>query len=380
MPRTGSSHATGAEKLRVFILTRLCPPTAGRPLAGWWRLMRENQFDVDMVFWPKFALNAVCSSLTSLMRLREQKHERDLDSLPTPRPLIVLGHYRSGTTLLQNLLSVDERLAFPTLFQAYNPFTFHVFEPIGKRIAGPLIPRQRMVDRVAMGADLPVEDELALIMLTGCSPYLGFMFPRREERFERYLTFREATEEERERWKQALLWYVKKLSACHGRPIVLKSPPHTARIRLLLQIFPEAKFVHIHRDPYTVFRSTRQLFERMTWMIGMQRPDHERFDGWVLRQYREMHDAFFADRPSIPAGRFHEIRFAELEADPMGEMHRLYDALKLPDFAELRPSLQQYVDSLRGYRKNEYPALDGRQRAAVAEAWGRCFEEWEYPL
>ena len=31
--------------------------------------------------------------------------------------------------------------------------------------------------------------------------------------------------------------------------IVLKSPAHTARVRVLLELFPKARFVHIIRDP-----------------------------------------------------------------------------------------------------------------------------------
>src|SRR5262249_48335460 len=168
------------------------------------------------------------------------------------------------------------------------------------------------------------------------------------------------------------------LNAVHGRPIVLKSPPHTARIRLLLDIFPDAKFVHIHREPYTVFRSTRQLFERMTWMIGMQHPRRDRFDAWVLRHYRQMFDVFFEDRNLIPTGQFHEVRFADLEADPLERVAEMYKALALPDFEQVRPALQEYVASLRNYRKNRYPALEESLRRKVADTWRRSFEEWGY--
>jgi hypothetical protein len=41
--------------------------------------------------------------------------------------------------------------------------------------------------------------------------------------------------------------------------LVLKSPPHTARVRLLREIFPGAKFVHISRDPYEIYQSTKRV-------------------------------------------------------------------------------------------------------------------------
>ncbi len=369
----------GAEKLRTFFITRLCPPLAGRSVRGWWQIMRENQFAVDPIFWPKVALNLVCSSLTSIMRRREERHlGSSLDSVTVPPPLFVLGHYRSGTTLLQNLLSVDRRFASLSTFQSYNPFTFGVFEPIGKRIAGYLMPKRRIVDAMAMGTDAPLEDELALLMITGMSPYLGFIFSRRFEQFERYLTFRDVPHEDVECWKAGFVWFMKRLTLAHGLPMVMKSPPHTARIRLLLEMFPDARFVHTHRDPYKVFQSSRHLLEGVTAMVGLQHPERGKFDERVLRHYREMYDAFFEQRPLIPEGRFHEIRFADLARDPIAQMERMYEGLNLGEFEPIRQPLQEYVESLKDYRRNEYAPLTEETKRKVAEAWRRNFEAWGY--
>ena len=380
MPLNHGPRPAGAEKLRTFFVTRLCPPLAGRGVRDWWRFMRQVQFDVDPEFWPKVALNLVCSSLTSLMSRREIRNLGSrMESVAIPPPLIILGHYRSGTTLLQNLLSVDQRLGFPSTFQAYNPFTFGVFEPIGKRIAGSLMPSRRIVDSMPMGPGEPVEDELALLMITGMSPYFGFMFSRRAEQFERYLTFRDVPRKEVDRWKAGFVWFLKRMTLAHGKPMVLKSPPHTARIRLLLEMFPDARFVHIHRDPYKVFQSSRHLYEIMADMIGLQRPRSSNLDERVLRHYRDMYDAYFEQKPLIPEGRFHEIRFADLARDPMGQMERMYEVLDLNDFEPVRESIEKYVASLKDYRKNEYSPLAQNERQKVANAWRRNFEAWGYP-
>ena len=381
MPQNRMPRLTGAEKMKTFFLTRLCPPLAGRGVRGWWRVMREHQFDVDPAFWPKVALNLLCSSLTSIMRRRElYKLGSQMDSVTIPPPLFVLGHYRSGTTLLQNLLSVDHRLGSLSTFQAYNPLTFGVFEPYGKRIAGFLMPRKRIVDAMPMGTDEPIEDELALLMITGLSPYLGFIFSRRFEQFQRYLSFREATSEEVECWKSGFAWFMKRLTLAHGKPMVMKSPPHTARIRLLLEMFPDARFVHIHRDPYKVFQSSRHLLEHVTAMVGLQHPQRAKFDERILRHYRDMYDAFFEQRPLIPEGRFHEIRFADLARDPMGQMEQMYEALDLNGFEPIREPLQTYVESLKDYRKNEYEPLTDDTRRKVAQAWQRNFDAWKYEI
>ena len=80
-------------------------------------------------------------------------------------------------------------------------------------------------------------------------------------------------EAEVERWKAAFVRFLKKLTLEHDRPMLLKSPPHTGRIKLLLELFPDARFVHIRRNPYTVFQSTRHLNEVLTRSLQFQRPD-----------------------------------------------------------------------------------------------------------
>lgn len=372
------AFTNSSERLKTLFLTRLCPPLAGQPLSEWLRVMWANRFDVDSIYWPRTLINLPCSLLTSVMQQWEAWKFRSARDVPVPPPVFVLGHYRSGTTLLHNLLAVDKRFAFPTMFRIYNPYTFRVFEPLGSRLAAAVLPRRRIVDSMEWGVDMPQEDEMALMMMTGMSPYMGFVFSRRWEQFQRYSTFRDVPSADVRSWQLAFLWYVKKLTQVDGRPLLLKSPPHIARIGLLLDMFPNARFVHIHREPYTVFRSTRQLFERVTEMVGLQRPARTLIDGRVLRHYRDMYDAFFEQRSLIPSGQFSEVRFDALESEPVREIERVYAELNLPDFSAVRLALEQYVNLIKGHRKNEYPPLPEEQRRIVSETWRRNFDEWNY--
>src|SRR5258707_10191282 len=172
------SRPNPAERLKTWLLTTLVPPLAGRPLGEWLPLMRANGFDVDPIFWPRAGLNAFCSFLTTLMKRREERKYGHGPAVAVPPPLFVLGHYRSGTTLLHNLLAVDRRFSFPNMFQIYNPYTFRVFGPLGAPFAGSLLPRKRLVDNMTWGTDMPQEDEMARMLLTGLTPYLPLPFPR----------------------------------------------------------------------------------------------------------------------------------------------------------------------------------------------------------
>lgn len=48
-------------------------------------------------------------------------------------------------------------------------------------------------------------------------------------------------------------------------PLLIKSPVHTARVRLVLGLFPRARFLYIHRDPYEVFQSAVHMADTYYW-------------------------------------------------------------------------------------------------------------------
>jgi hypothetical protein len=209
---------------------------------------------------------------------------------------------------------------------------------------------------------------------------MGWVFPRRAEHYDRYLTLRDASPDEVAEWKSALAWLVRKLSFKHGKPLVLKSPGHTCRIRVLLDLFPEARFVHIRRNPYDVFRSTRHWMQTGSPVWALQREDYDDLDDRTIRQYRKVYDVFFEERELIPKGHFHEIGFEMLEADPIGQVRSIYEALALPDFGHAEPALRRYLATIAGYEKNALPELSAELRSRLAQEWRKCFEEWGYPM
>jgi hypothetical protein len=353
----------------------------GITLGRWLRVLRDNHFAVDRPYWARAALITLASIPNTLLAAWENGlYGRKVRNTPVAPPLFILGIWRSGTTHLHNLLAQDDRFAYPTTYQVFYPHTFLTTEKRNAPLVGFFLPKKRPQDNMALGVGEPQEDEFALCSLTGRALPLAWAFPRRAGNYGRYLTLREASASEVAEWKSALAWLVRKLSFKYGRPLVLKSPGHTCRIRLLLELFPQAKFVHIHRNPYDVFRSTQHMVRTATPWWALQRPDYGDLEGRTLRQYREVYDVFFQERGLIPRGHFHEVRFETLEADPVGQLRALYEALALPDFGHVEPALRRYLAALAGYTKNTLPELPAELRSRVAREWRRCFEEWGYPV
>jgi len=354
---------------------------SGITFGKWLRLLADNQFRIS----PAYLHRALFITMTSLANtgfaavenLRYTKTIAQTD-IKNP-PVFILGHWRSGTTLLHDLLAQDvTQFQYANTYQVVNPLTFLTTEKFMAKWFSGLVPETRPMDNMAISFASPQEDEFAPLLMSLYSVYLGISFPERQAHYEKYLSFRDVDRAETDTWCSAFMRFCQKLSMNDDRALLLKSPPHTARIRLLLKMFPDAKFIHIHRDPYRVFLSQRHFFDTAGWYTYLQRPNLDVIDEGILQRYTNMFDAFFEDVSLIPEGQLHEIRFEDLEADPAKEISGVYDALGLNGFAEFEPGLNRYVESLEGYKKNTFTDIDDATRALVAKRWKRSFEVWGY--
>jgi hypothetical protein len=382
IPRGPAARLTAAwrQRLLVMLTERLFSGLSGMSARDWFALLAANDFAVDVPHLPRALLVSLASLPNSVDRWREDRwFGPAVDGVRVRPPLFVLGHWRTGTTHLHNLLAADPRFAAPNLYQVFNPHTFLTNEGWLSKYVAPLLPERRLMDNVRLGVGAPQEDEFALATATGLSPYLSWAFPRRREQYDRYLTFQGVPVGEVTRWKAALAAFTRKLTWKYGRPLVLKSPPHTARVRLLLEVFPDARFVHLTRDPYTVFRSMRHFERTAAPAMALQHAPPGDPEARVLNRYRTLSDAYLAERGLIPAGRLHELRFEDLVRAPVDRLRELYAALALPDFEVGRPAVEAHLRSVRGYRRNEYAPLDGPTRRRVADAWADDFAAWGYP-
>jgi hypothetical protein len=352
----------------------------GVTFGDWLRLLWDNGFRVPPRYWPKAALTTLLSLPNSLLRwLESLTYGRKVAAVEVPPPLFILGHWRSGTTYLHRLLARDERFTHLTALEAWQPHSFLLAHGLRLRLARLLMPpTTRGTDNVAWDVEVPAEAEVALCRATFLSPIMSQVFPRRAAHYDRYLTFRCVGQQEVRRWQAAFVRLARKLTYKHRKPLVFKSPPFTGRIRLLLEVFPQARFIHIHRNPYAVYQSTRRLRLTLAKVFPFQTFDEALLHGRILTQYKEMYDAYFEERALIAPGRLCEVAFEYLEKDPLGELRRVYEELCLPDFAAARPALEKYVTSLAGYKKNEHPHLPDEVRADVAREWRHCFGEWHY--
>lgn len=363
-------------------LTRFLGPgfLAGVTVSDWFRHLASNQFRVSPSHWGRAAFVTATAPVTSAMKLLEDAvHGRAIQRHEMPPPIVVIGSWRSGTTFLHTLLSTDDRFGCPNIFQTMYPHTFLLGEAWFKPMLELGTPKKRFMDNMKQSLSEPHEDEMALGIISGRSNMLSWVFPHRSEHYDRFLSFEGASEADRQAWKRALQHYVRKVAYKTGKQIILKSPNHTARIRMILETFPDAKFLHIRRNPFDVYKSMCHMASEVIPMWGLGRYPEDQIPEMVIAWYRDLYDAFFDQVGSIPPGQYHEVAYEELAADPVRHIEQAYSVLSLPDFGYARPTLTAHVESQAGYRKNKHVEIDPAIRERLVREWNRSFSTWGYP-
>jgi len=352
------------------------PPLLTVRTAVWTQLFRENV--LPWWAWPRAIVIAAFSlGFAPLRWWNRRTFEKKALNKPLERPpLFVLGHWRSGTTLLQTYLAQDPQMGILDGFQAFVPGLEWMDGAAVRRFLGVNTPGQRVQDQMPRGMEVPEEEEFAMGNLSLESAYHSFWFPQRNEYFERTILF--PTLPDRRRWQQVYAQVVQRVAALTQKPqICLKNPANTARVAALLELYPDAKFVHIHRHPYAVYASMRHMLRVAVQPFALQDFTDEQQEERVFQWYRVVMQRYLAERDLIPAENRLELAYEEFERDPLEHLKEMYRSFKLPHFDDALPHLCAYQRSTRAYQKNRFE-LDMATRVRIQREWAFAFDAWSY--
>lgn len=352
----------------------------GMRLGAWLSMLVRNRFNISLTrlhtLFSITGVSCINSGLSAVDRLLYSRRVSQVEL--TEDPLFILGHWRSGTTFLHELLIRDPAHTFPNTYQCFAPHHFIFTESWIKPWTEGLLPSRRPMDNMAAGWQRPQEDEFALGNLGIRTPYLSMAFPQRGPKHEEYLDLAELSPDEQQRWRDALTNFFRRIAYHDNRRIVVKSPPHTARVKTLVEMFPRAKFVHIVRDPFEVFVSTVNLWKSLHEVQRMQElGDMAWLEEYVLRCHERMYTALEADRQLLGENQLIDVHYEQLIDQPLDQLRRVYEQLELGDFSRVEPAVTDHLADVKNYRKNHYE-LDDRLRKQVQERWAGYFERYGY--
>jgi hypothetical protein len=352
----------------------------GCDLFAWLRLLFRNRLAITPRKWYVALIVTIVSLGHTLLRwVQEAWYGSRLDRVPIAQaPLFIIGHWRTGTTLLHEMLILDPRHTYPNTYQCLEPNHFLLTEGAFQRWFRFLLPSRRPMDNMPAGWERPQEDEFALCMMGQPSPYLTIAFPNRPPQDLQALDLDGLSPRQRQSWKNAFVRFLRRLTFKDARRLVLKSPTHTCRIPALLELFPDARFLHIVRDPFVVFASTVNLWKALYRAHGLQRPTFAGLEEQVFNTFTHLYSRLEQSKPLLSDHRFHELRYEDLIADPIGQMRLVYERLQLGGFEEFLPRLKAFLDANGNYKTNSYPALDPDLRAEIERRWGGVIRQYGY--
>lgn len=348
-------------------------------MSGWYRALSKHGFRVSPTRVPMATilggLSIWNSSLGVIQRMRFRKQIEKTQLAEDP--IFVVGHWRAGTTLLHELLVLDTEFTFPNTYACFSPNHFLVSESWLKRMIGFFLPRQRPMDNMAIGWDLPQEDEWALCNMGVPSPYLKIMFPNLPVHDKDYQSLRDLSESERQKWQGKVHWFLKALTVREPKRIILKTPVHTFRIKALLDEFPNARFIHISRDPFSVFPSTIHTWQRMYRYHGLQVPRFEHLEEEVLQTFEDMFEVFEEDKKLLSDEQFYQVSYEAVAGDPAASLQAIYKHFRLPVSEQALEAWEAYARRTDGYKTNRYE-LPEDQRNSITSRWSSYFDNYGY--
>ncbi len=272
-------------------------------------------------------------------------------------PVFIIGHWRSGTTFLHNLMSLDKRFGYLCNSHALLPYATFLKAGIVRKLVDFHLMPKRPMDDVVLSPDGPQEEEFVLASLYGEGAYLGWYFPERfEEYFERYTLLEDLTSDEKSKFADDYKMVIKKASLANkGRQLVLKNPVNTGRVKMLLEQFPNAKFIYLERDSAEVYHSTIRLHEKLIESFSFQKYVPEKLGDFVINFYQKILKKYETEKQLIPKDQLIEVDYKDLTRQPIETLRQIYETLHLPDFEVAESAFVKYTEKQKKtYRPAKY--------------------------
>jgi omega-hydroxy-beta-dihydromenaquinone-9 sulfotransferase len=292
-------------------------------------------------------------------------------------PVFVLGHWRSGTSHLQNMLRLDPGTVSCTIYTGLFPDIYYLTGTWLKNALNFICRLFRVrysIQRTAMDLDIPAELDPALCALcSGYSYTWGHLFPSAfENQFRKLVLFEDDTIAQK--WMDEYDYLIRKLSyRVKNKRVVVKSPGDTARLEHLIKKYPGAIFIYIHRDPFEVFHSSRYLWRVIQKENSLQKISQTKIDQLILSTYDQLLRSYLAQRAAIPASQLIEVHYEDLRDDPLSTMKRIYSETGLGILPE--KAIREFASESKKYKTRSYSSPAALEKE-ITEKWAFSFKEW----
>jgi len=336
-------------------------PLIGSSTSNIIRLLFENKFRVH----PKYFLRLWFAISVSLFFLPLRMIERIFFFRRIRRteikedPIFIIGLWRSGSTYLNTLLAKNGNYGYPHFADTFFTTRFSLaFPKLADKMVDKFLPETRPFDNVKISSEKPAELEHSLISYYSCSFTDSMIFPRN---FWRYVSFAtlDVSPRRKRKWLKWYLFNIKKISCKeNGKQLILKNPSNTGRIKTLLELFPNAKFIHIHRDPYYSYTSSINLHTKAREVFTLQNWDQKQMKESILELYQKIYEQYSKDIELIPKENFISVSFEEFLENPLSTIEKIHKKLSLKGFKDYKQAFDDYIQEQENYQPNVHQITD----------------------
>ncbi|MDG6217849.1 MAG: sulfotransferase [Candidatus Thermoplasmatota archaeon] len=368
-------------EIKENIFDIMYEPLAGSSISNLLRLLSQNNFSITPRYMPRILYASLMSTILTPFRIKEhfRYHKRIIETNINKDPVFIIGHWRSGTTYLHNVLSMDPVYGFCTTFHATLPGVYLGSEKTLKPLLQASIPSTRPMDNAAMGPDLPQEEEYAIANISPYGYYNGWCFPKNIYRYNTYVPINQQSSAIQEEWIETYQYFIKKLTLYrNGKQLLLKNPAHTARLTILKELYPKAKFIHIYRNPYDVFYSMLKFMSIVLPRYCVQSPPTiQEMKDVILSMYTTLYTAYFEQRTQLDTDQLIEISYEQFINDPLPLLKKIYETLDIEHFSDVRLLFENYIKTQRSFQTSTY-TMDNEIKQQVYDQWKFVFTEYGY--
>jgi hypothetical protein len=297
---------------------------------------------------------------------------------PQRQATIVIGGLpRTGTTLLQSLLSCDPAADSLRHEQTYSPLTSDAAET--RDLA---IQRLEMLHRISpdfenihpMSIDGP-EECTALLDSTLVSLNFAVLFQVRN--YTAWLCQGEDTSSMDEAYSLLLGMYGRLFSHSQREILLMKSPMHLLGYMHLGRIVPTMRLVQIYRDPAEVLSSWLSLVAATSRLTLQQPADPGREASTWASFWRECISVAEKSKSEPILKNQISLDYRQLVEDPMRQVDRIYSDCEIPLSSVARSRMNEWIARHHiGTRPKDTYTTDGNAiRRASIDDFGAAYAD-----
>jgi len=326
-------------------------------------------------------------SLGMRLRLADlwNRHPEVLDE-KIEAPIIIAGPPRTGTSILQEIMSEDDQFHIPYAWRCLYPVPI-LDDPVQDRAERLRLAQCEQEFWVDIQPELQTMHEMAAHLPTECLAFYSMEFVSDYWGMVADMPAFMQWKLENQAFLATYRWHKRVLQSMQfgepKRPWLLKSPAHLAFLDVIFGQYPDARVIHTHRDPLKSIPSTASITSTIRWT----RSDNVDFK--ALAQQMAFGFQFSMERVidlrakgEVPADQIADLYFKEFIADPVETIREIYERFELRFSDELAKKIRDYlkVKPKGKHGKHVYdPTLFGLDEKQLREQFRRYSEHYGIP-